>query len=88
MKGMPEKNLLRFDPRQIVKCFFVFVQFYLGIKPENHWVRDQRGTLQALSSAFNMLRFSQFLKEFVWGAFLLLIMVTNYIYHRRRIQQS
>jgi len=41
-------------------------------------------SLQALSSAFNMLRFSHFLKEFVWGGFLLLIMVTNFLSRRRR----
>ncbi|MCC8109873.1 MAG: ABC transporter permease [Planctomycetes bacterium] len=40
--------------------------------------------LQFLSSGFNMLRFSNFAKEFVWGAFLLVIMVINYYTHERR----
>jgi ABC-type sugar transport system ATPase subunit len=35
--------------------------------------------LQFLASGFNMLRFSNFAKEFVWGAFLLLIMVINHL---------
>ena len=34
--------------------------------------------LQFLSSGFNMLRFSMFAKEFIWGIFLLTIMVVNY----------
>ena len=40
--------------------------------------------LQFLSSGFNMLRFSNFAKEFVWGAFLLVIMVINYYTNERR----
>lgn len=40
--------------------------------------------LQFLSSGFNMLRFSNFAKEFVWGAFLLAIMVINYYTNERR----
>lgn len=35
--------------------------------------------LQILSSGFSMLRFSNFAKEFVWGGFLLTIMVINYL---------
>jgi simple sugar transport system permease protein len=38
--------------------------------------------LQFLSSGFNMLRFSNFTKEFAWGAMLLLVMVTNSLCHR------
>jgi len=34
--------------------------------------------LQFLASGFNMLRFSMFAKDFIWGAFLLFIMVVNY----------
>ena len=33
--------------------------------------------LQFLSSGFNMLQFSNFAKEFIWGALLLLVMVVN-----------
>lgn len=40
--------------------------------------------LQFLSSGFNMLRFSNFAKEFVWGAFLLAIMVINYYTNEKR----
>ena len=39
--------------------------------------------LQFLASGFNMLRFSNFAKEFVWGAFLLLIMVINHLSRHR-----
>lgn len=35
-------------------------------------------SLQFLSSGFNMLGFSNFFKDFVWGALLLLVMVINY----------
>lgn len=41
-------------------------------------------TLQFLSSGFNMLRFSNFFKEFIWGAVLLLVMVINYLSNARR----
>jgi simple sugar transport system permease protein len=41
-------------------------------------------SLQFLSSGFSMLRFSHFTKEFVWGAFLLLIMVVNYLCRQRQ----
>jgi len=40
-------------------------------------------SLQFLSSGFNMLRFSNFAKEFTWGAFLLNFMVLNYFYNKR-----
>lgn len=40
-------------------------------------------SLQFLSSGFSMLRFSNFFKEFVWGAALLLVMVINYISNTR-----
>lgn len=35
--------------------------------------------LQFLSSGFNMLRFSSFIKEFTWGAVLIVVMVINYL---------
>jgi simple sugar transport system permease protein len=41
-------------------------------------------SLQVLSSGFSMLRFSQFAKELVWGAFLLFIMVMNQLEQRRK----
>lgn len=41
-------------------------------------------SLQFLSSGFNMLRFSNFSKEFIWGAVLLGVMVVNYFSNRRR----
>ena len=40
-------------------------------------------SLQFLSSGFNMLRFSNFAKEFTWGVFLLAIMSLNYVQNRR-----
>jgi simple sugar transport system permease protein len=40
--------------------------------------------LQFLASGFQMLQFSNFAKEFIWGLFLLSIMVINYIGNRRR----
>jgi len=40
--------------------------------------------LQFLASGFNMLQFSNFAKEFIWGAFLLLSMVINYLVKYRR----
>jgi simple sugar transport system permease protein len=43
-------------------------------------------SLQFLSSGFNMLRFSNFAKEFTWGLFLLAVMTLNYIENRRRLQ--
>ena len=44
-------------------------------------------SLQFLSSGFNMLRFSNFAKEFAWGVFLLAIMALNYV-QNRRIQKA
>lgn len=41
-------------------------------------------SLQFLSSGFNMLHLSNYIKEFTWGLFLLLIMVINYIRNRKR----
>jgi simple sugar transport system permease protein len=40
-------------------------------------------SLQVLSTGFSMLRFSQFTKELVWGAFLLFIMVLNHLERRK-----
>ncbi len=40
-------------------------------------------SLQFLSSGFNMLRFSNFAKEFTWGIFLLFVMVFNYLMNQR-----
>jgi simple sugar transport system permease protein len=40
-------------------------------------------SLQFLSSGFNMLRFSNFAKEFTWGVFLLAIMTLNHVQNRR-----
>jgi simple sugar transport system permease protein len=40
-------------------------------------------SLQFLSSGFNMLRFSNFAKEFIWGVFLLAIMIVNYYTNER-----
>lgn len=45
-------------------------------------------SLQFLSSGFNMLRFSNFFKEFVWGAVLLLVMVINYLSNSRQVRQK
>ena len=39
-------------------------------------------SLQFLSSGFNMLRFSNFAKEFTWGMLLLIVMVINYFANR------
>ena len=43
-------------------------------------------SLQFLSSGFNMLRFSNFAKEFTWGMFLLAIMTLNYVQNRPQAQ--
>jgi simple sugar transport system permease protein len=40
-------------------------------------------SLQFLSSGFNMLRFSNFFKEFIWGAVLLAVMVINYYSNKK-----
>ncbi|MDK2799345.1 MAG: simple sugar transport system permease protein [Clostridiales bacterium] len=45
-------------------------------------------TLQFLSSGFNMLHFSNFFKDFVWGAVLLIVMVTNYIINHSKKKVS
>ncbi len=45
-------------------------------------------SLQFLSSGFNMLRFSNFAKEFTWGMFLLAIMTLNHVQNRRRPRQA
>jgi simple sugar transport system permease protein len=45
-------------------------------------------SLQFLSSGFNMLRFSNFAKEFTWGMFLLAIMTLNYVQNRRKPRQE
>lgn len=44
--------------------------------------------LQFLSSGFNILGFNNFLKDFIWGASLLLVMVINYVVEQRRIKRS
>lgn len=36
-------------------------------------------TLQFLSSGFNAMHFSNFFKDFIWGAVLIIVMVTNYV---------
>ena len=36
-------------------------------------------SLQFLSSGFNILRFSNFAKEFVWGALLLIVIVMSVV---------
>lgn len=41
-------------------------------------------TLQMLSSGFNMLRAGSFIKEFAWGAYLILVMVLNHGLGRMR----
>lgn len=40
--------------------------------------------LQFLSSGFNMLRFSNFSRDFIWGLFLLVIMGIHFLSHRSR----
>ncbi|MCG8530894.1 MAG: ABC transporter permease, partial [Desulfovibrionales bacterium] len=39
--------------------------------------------LMFLSSGFQFMRFSNFLVDFIWGAFLLVIMVVNYYNNKR-----
>lgn len=41
-------------------------------------------SLQFLSSGFSMLGFSNFAKEFIWGAVLLLVLAINYLGEQRR----
>lgn len=43
--------------------------------------------LMFLSSGFQIMRFSNFLVDFIWGAFLLLIMIVNYYNNKRRAKQ-
>jgi simple sugar transport system permease protein len=45
-------------------------------------------TLQFLSSGFNMLGFSNFFKDFIWGAVLIMIMITNYFFDKRQIRKG
>ena len=45
-------------------------------------------SLQFLSSGFNMLRFSNFAKEFTWGMFLLFVMVFNYVMSTRKPKRA
>ena len=45
-------------------------------------------SLQFLSSGFNMLRFSNFAKEFTWGVFLLFVMVFNYFMNARQAKAN
>lgn len=59
-----------------------------GVKPEGGFGRVGGViiavlSLQFLASGFSMLRFSMFAKDFIWGAFLLFIMVVNYLSQRR-----
>lgn len=41
-------------------------------------------SLQFLSSGFNMLRFSNFFKEFIWGGVLIIVMVINYLSNQKQ----
>ena len=45
-------------------------------------------SLQFLFSGFNMLRFSNFAKEFTWGMFLLFVMVFNYVMSMRKSKRA
>jgi simple sugar transport system permease protein len=45
-------------------------------------------SLQFLSSGFNMLRFSNFFKQFIWGAVLILVMVINYYSNKKRSRSN
>lgn len=44
--------------------------------------------LQLISSAFNILRVNAFIKTFVWGLLLILIMIANYLVARRKQQKA
>ena len=44
--------------------------------------------LQFLSSGFNILGFNSFLKDFIWGVSLLVVMVINYLSHQRHMKRS
>jgi simple sugar transport system permease protein len=41
-------------------------------------------TLQFLSTGFNMLHISNFFKDFIWGALLIMVMIMNYWSNRRK----
>lgn len=43
--------------------------------------------LQFLSSGFNMMHFSNYFKDFVWGAVLIIIMVVNFYVNRRNAKK-
>jgi simple sugar transport system permease protein len=45
-------------------------------------------TLQFLSTGFNMLHISNFFKDFIWGAVLIIVMVTNYISNQKQMKRS
>jgi simple sugar transport system permease protein len=45
-------------------------------------------TLQFLSTGFNMLHISNFFKDFIWGAVLIIVMVTNYISSQKQMKRS
>lgn len=45
-------------------------------------------TLQFLSTGFNMLHISNFFKDFIWGAVLIVVMVTNYISNQKQMKSS
>lgn len=45
-------------------------------------------TLQFLSTGFNMLQISNFFKDFIWGAVLIAVMITNYISNQRQMKRS
>lgn len=45
-------------------------------------------TLQFLSSGFNALQLNNFVKDFAWGAVLILIMVINYYTNNKKLQKK
>jgi simple sugar transport system permease protein len=45
-------------------------------------------TLQFLSTGFNMLHISNFFKDFIWGAVLIIVMITNYISNQKQMKRS
>lgn len=45
-------------------------------------------TLQFLSSGFNILRFSNYFKDFAWGAVLILVIVLNYFIEQKRMKKG
>jgi simple sugar transport system permease protein len=45
-------------------------------------------TLQFLSTGFNMLHISTFFKDFIWGAVLIIVMITNYISNQKQMKRS